>query len=126
MKKETNLLPALVLEGIRLINAGNYFEAHEVLEKEWLVTKGSDRLLFQGLIQYSVACHHIRQANLKGALTCLRNADSKLLPYVGAPYPFDLSNLLEHLRDLEKKLSEMETISNSVATALLLPPIKME
>lgn len=114
-----------MLEGIGLINAGAYFEAHEVLENEWKATKGEHRILYQGLIQFSVGCHHIRHANVKGALICFRNAESKLVRYSNMPLPFDLSDLLANLTHLQQKIRLNASLSKSVAEQLPLPTIRI-
>ncbi len=42
-------------------NAGEFYEAHEVLESLWLRTKGGDRDFFKGLIQIAGAFVHLRK-----------------------------------------------------------------
>ena len=42
-------------------NAGEYYEAHEVLEVLWLRTTGDDRDFFKGLIQVAGAFVHLRK-----------------------------------------------------------------
>jgi len=42
-------------------NAGEYYEAHEVLETLWLRTSGGDRDFFKGLIQIAGAFVHLRK-----------------------------------------------------------------
>ncbi len=42
-------------------NAGEYYEAHEVLESLWLRTTGADRDFFKGLIQVAGAFVHLRK-----------------------------------------------------------------
>ncbi|RMF81286.1 MAG: DUF309 domain-containing protein [Nitrospirae bacterium] len=47
-------------EGVRLYNAGHYYDAHEVLEEAWReLPRGSEpRRFFQALIHLAVAAHH--------------------------------------------------------------------
>ena len=42
-------------------NRGDYFEAHEILEKLWLQTKDADRLFFKALIQFAGAFVHLKK-----------------------------------------------------------------
>ena len=42
-------------------NAGEYYEAHDVLEVLWLRTSGADRDFFKGLIQLAGAFVHLRK-----------------------------------------------------------------
>jgi 8-oxo-dGTP diphosphatase len=60
--------PHEYLEGLRLFNAGEYFECHEMLEDIWHPAQGQDRLHYQGLIQAAIALEHFRKENLAGAL----------------------------------------------------------
>lgn len=69
------------LEGLRLYNAGDYFEAHEVLEDLWRVTTGPDRKFYQGLIQLSVVLHHLGNGNAVGARNVLATCRRHLEPY---------------------------------------------
>jgi hypothetical protein len=42
-------------------NAGDYYEAHDVLEHLWLETRGEDHAFFKGLIQVAGAFVHLRK-----------------------------------------------------------------
>jgi predicted metal-dependent hydrolase len=55
-------------EGLRLINAGKYFEAHEALEAAWNEEKGSVRELYRGILQIAVVYLHITRRNYNGAI----------------------------------------------------------
>lgn len=55
-------------EGLRLFNAGKYFEAHEALEVAWLEEKGKIRDLYRGILQVGVAYLHITRGNYNGAV----------------------------------------------------------
>ena len=56
------------IEGIRLFNAGNYFEAHEELELAWREETSSIRDLYRGILQIAVAYLHITRGNYDGAI----------------------------------------------------------
>jgi predicted metal-dependent hydrolase len=43
--------------GVRLFDAGRFFEAHEVWEDVWRVETGARRLALQGLIQIAAGFH---------------------------------------------------------------------
>lgn len=43
--------------GAALHRAGRFYEAHEAWEEAWLSERGEARLLLQGLIQLTAACH---------------------------------------------------------------------
>jgi predicted metal-dependent hydrolase len=55
-------------EGLRLFNAGKYFEAHEALEEAWKEEKGSVRELYRGILQIAVVYLHITRRNYNGAI----------------------------------------------------------
>jgi len=55
-------------EGLRLFNAGEYFEAHEALENAWNDEPGEVRDLYRGILQIAVAYLHITRGNYNGAV----------------------------------------------------------
>lgn len=57
---------AMFVEGIRLFNSHQFFEAHEVWEDIWRASSGVKREFFQGLIQCAVALEHYRRGNPRG------------------------------------------------------------
>ena len=56
------------VEGLRLFNAGEYFEAHEALEAAWNEEKGPVRDLYRGILQIAVVYLHITRRNYQGAI----------------------------------------------------------
>jgi uncharacterized protein len=54
--------------GLRLFNAGEYFEAHEALEDAWNADKGKVRELYRGILQIAVVYLHITRGNYNGAV----------------------------------------------------------
>jgi uncharacterized protein len=55
-------------QGLRLFNAGRYFEAHEALEEAWNAESGKVRDLYRGILQIAVTYLHITRGNYNGAL----------------------------------------------------------
>ncbi len=55
-------------EGLRLFNAGEYFEAHEALELAWNEERGRVRDLYRGILQIAVVYLHITRRNYNGAV----------------------------------------------------------
>lgn len=68
--------------GIRLFNAGEFFECHEVLEEEWTPERGPRRLFLQSLIHVAVGLYHAERGNPVGASRQLRKALRKLAHYL--------------------------------------------
>ena len=54
--------------GLRLFNAGKYFEAHEALEEAWIAERGIVRDLYRGILQIAVVYLHIMRGNYAGAI----------------------------------------------------------
>lgn len=65
-------------EGIELFNRGRFFECHEALEGVWLEFSGDRKKFLQGLIQLTVALHHLGNGNRVGAGRLLEAAVEKL------------------------------------------------
>jgi rubrerythrin len=55
-------------QGLRLFNAGEYFEAHEALEDAWKEEKGQVRELYRGILQIAVVYLHVTRRNYNGAV----------------------------------------------------------
>jgi dTDP-4-amino-4,6-dideoxygalactose transaminase len=67
--------------GIELFNAGNFFDAHEVLEDVWRELHGTQKDFLQALIQVAVGLHHHSAGNLIGARSLLERSSRKLADY---------------------------------------------
>lgn len=77
----TDELPEQYREGLRLFNAEEFFECHEVLEELWGATQGEPKKFIQGLIQAAVALFHFGNENFGGAKKLYLAACEKLTPY---------------------------------------------
>lgn len=55
------------IEGVRLFNKRDFFEAHEVWEDLWHEMTGPERRFVQGLIQAAVCAYHSSNGNVIGA-----------------------------------------------------------
>ncbi|GFG73279.1 DUF309 domain-containing protein [Mycobacterium botniense] len=62
----------------QLLDRGLAFNAHEVLEAAWKHGPPDERMLWQGLTQLAVGITHIQRGNVKGAMSLLRNASTRL------------------------------------------------
>jgi hypothetical protein len=69
-----------LVAGLAAYRAGDFFEAHELLEPAWMGTDvPADRALLQGLIKLAAAyVHHVR-GNPAGIVRNLQGARAKLL-----------------------------------------------
>jgi hypothetical protein len=64
----TGALHPQAREGLRLFNAGEYFEAHEALEDAWNAEDGDAKNLYRGILQTAVVYLHITRGNYNGAV----------------------------------------------------------
>jgi len=94
------------LEGIKLFNSRNFFEAHEVLEDVWRESRNPERKFLQSLIQIAVALHHHSRGNLVGARSLLARATRNLEPYPEKFGGVDLRPLRRSLGRWSKALAE--------------------
>jgi predicted metal-dependent hydrolase len=61
-------------DGLRLFNAGEYFEAHEALEDAWNAESSKVRDLYRGILQIAVVYLHITRGNYAGAVKVYRRS----------------------------------------------------
>lgn len=68
-----------LLEGLRLLRAREWFEAHEALEDLWREQPEGDwRELLQALIQHAVALEHLKRGNALGTFKVWSRAKGKV------------------------------------------------
>ena len=81
--------------GIDLFNRGEYWEAHEAWEADWIHDrKGPDSGFYKGLIQIAAGCLHYGRRNRRGAVNKWRSGASYLRPYLPAIHGVRLAPLL--------------------------------
>ena len=78
--------PPQYLEGLRLFNAEEFFEAHDVWEELWAESIGDEKRFLQGLIQASVSLFHFGNENYGGAKKLYEACRAKLEPFRAAPF----------------------------------------
>jgi predicted metal-dependent hydrolase len=98
--------PPLLVEGVRLFNAGRWFEAHEVLEDAWRAEPTELRRLYQGLLQVGVGLHHASRGNLRGALRLLDRGMGRLEPFRPRCLGLDVEALLRDAAAAREALAE--------------------
>ncbi len=86
--------PAEYREGIRLLNAGEFFACHDVLEELWSDTLGPERSFYQGLIHAAVSLFHFEEGNLGGARKMYDSTIRYLKPYAPQFMELDLARFL--------------------------------
>ena len=81
-------------EGLKLIRAGEYFDAHEALEDEWRVAPEDERDFLQGLVHVAVAWLHAERGNRPGCERQLAKAARRLDRYAPKQRGVDVSVVL--------------------------------
>jgi len=79
-----------------LLDRGLAFNAHEVLEAAWKNSLPDERMLWQGLAQLAVGITHVQRGNVKGAMSLLRNASTRISQDDRpAPHGVDVAGLVD-------------------------------
>lgn len=100
-------LSELALEGIRLHNAGAYFEAHELLEEAWMEEEGEAGYLYRALLQVAVTHLHMVRGNLRGAQKMMLRIRQWLDPLPDRCRGVDVDQLRSYVHDLRQELESM-------------------
>ena len=107
-------------EGVRLFNAGKYWDSHEAWEKIWQRHTEPWRFFVQGLIQAAAAHHQIQRGIRHGAIKHLKNALAKLHT---APSDFGGLALDEFRRYLRALVVRIEASGERNWTEVQLQPM---
>lgn len=101
-------------QGLRDYNAARFFEAHEAWESVWLHAPQPEKTFLQGLIQVTVAFHHLQRQNPLGATRLLTAALRKLEPHAPAFANLDVDRLCTDIRDNLQCLAANTTSSSGI------------
>lgn len=78
----------------RLIDRGQAFRAHEVLEASWKAAAPAERGLWKGLAQVAVGLTHAQRGNARGAVALLRRGAAAVGEYAGdCPHGIDAAGV---------------------------------
>src|SRR6266436_4950841 len=91
----------LYLDGIRLFNEQEFFEAHETWEDIWHMAYGLKHDFYQGMIQAAVALEHYRRSNPRGVISLHRSYPVK---FRQVPGRFMGLNVEAFLAEMERAL----------------------
>ena len=98
-------------------NAGNYYEAHDVLEQLWLKCRDADRHFYQGLIQLAGAFVHLKKQRerpwhptdgrrLRPAVRLFLLSEKNLTPYAPLHLGLDVEAPLRLCRDWRELIEQ--------------------
>ncbi len=104
-------------------NAGDYYEAHDVLEHLWLQTSGQDHAFYKGLIQLAGAYVHLRKqaehpghpkhaSRLRPAARLFRLAAKNLAPFAPHHHHLDVAAVHAHCENLATQIEALHFTHN--------------
>ncbi len=97
----------LMREGLALFNEGEFYKCHDALEAAWVAEQRPCRDLYQGILQFAIALHHIEQGNYNGADKMFRRAINKFQRLPDSCRDIDVAWLLSSSRDLHHLLIKL-------------------
>ena len=86
-------------EALQLFNDAQYLEAHEVLEQLWEAGYGESADFYKGLLQASIALHHLRLDNPEGARKLYSGHRRYLAAYLPTHLGVDVSAFLSAMQN---------------------------
>ncbi len=96
-----------LVEAQRLLDVGQPFHAHEVLEGTWKASPEGERELWQGLAQLAVGLTHVLRGNTSGAIAILTRGRDRISEYADRPpYHIDVNGVIAWSDDLLQQLGE--------------------
>lgn len=115
------------LEGIRLFNECEFFEAHDVWEELWSDYQGPSRKFFQGLIQTAVCLHHFGNGNTRGARKLYHSSRAYLSEYRPRHLGLNVDRLLDEMtRCCSEILDSGEEVPAATIRPEWIPEIHLE
>lgn len=96
--------PTLLAHAQQLLEAGNPFQAHEILEAGWKRAPQGERPLWRALAQLAVGVTHQERGNAPGAKALFERAAREFSEWetATAPHHIDVEGLAEIALDLAK------------------------
>jgi predicted metal-dependent hydrolase len=95
-------------EGLALIRAHAFFEAHEALEEEWREAPAAERDFLQGLVHVTVAWYQAGRGNRPGCERQLEKAARRLGPYAPVHRGVDVASVLAQVDEARRRVSRGE------------------
>ena len=83
--------------GLELMRAGEFFEAHEELELAWRVATPDEKDFFQGLVHVTVAWYQAGRSRPVACASQLEKARRRLAPFAPEHREVDVADVLEQV-----------------------------
>jgi uncharacterized protein len=105
------------LQGIQQFNQRQFYECHDTLEAIWIEAPEMDKRFYQGILQVAVACHHLSNHNLRGAMILLGEGIKRLSDYEPDYQGINVTQLIEESACLLETLQKLapEQVNSFVA-----------
>ncbi len=100
--------PSEFWNAIAQFNQRQFYDCHDTLEAIWNDAPELDRRFYQGLLQVAVACHHLSNCNISGAMMLLGEGTSRLQSYLPIYYDVQVEPLIQVSLAL---LADLQTLS---------------
>lgn len=97
------------LQGIQQFNQRQFYECHDTLEAIWIEAPEIDKRFYQGILQIAVACHHLSNYNLRGAMILLGEGIRRLSDYEPDYQEVDVDQLIEESSNLLETLQKLDS-----------------
>ena len=113
-------------EGLRLFNAGRYFEAHEALEIAWNEERGPIRDLYRGILQIAVVYLHITRRNYNGAVKVYLRSQKWMNHWPGVCRGVEVQELCRSARVVIAEVERLGPDRLSEFDPSLLKPVRWD
>ena len=113
-------------EGLRLFNAGEYFEAHEALEIAWNEEKGKVRDLYRGILQIAVTYLHITRGNYNGAIKVYGRSQKWMKDWPATCRGIHVEELRQHAKIVIEEVVKLGAERIGEFDRSLLKPVRWE
>src|SRR5512147_2031910 len=114
------------MQGLRLFNAGEYFEAHEALENAWNEEKGKVRDLYRGILQIAVTYLHITRENYNGAVKVYSRSQKWMKDWPAKCRGIQVEELRQHAKAVIDEVMKLGTEGIREFDRSLLKPVRWE
>lgn len=118
-------LSELGAEGLALLNSGEYFEAHEVLEHAWMEASELEGFLYRALLQVSVAYLQVERDNYAGAVKMMLRVRQWLEPLPRHCRGVDVEKLKGNVAEFAEALNDVGEQGLSELDPSLLRPVPL-
>ena len=95
-------------QGVKQFNQRQFYECHDTLEAIWIEAPEIDKRFYQGILQVAVACYHLSNKNLRGAIILLGEGIRRLSDYQPDYQNIDVTMLLEESISLLQTLQQID------------------